>query len=462
MPVVDPSNGFQIAMLCEADEHETGLAVEAAHRAFVERRWSGKSVLQKQQALRRLAELVQGHIDELAWLECLNTGIPLGYLRNIQIPRVVRNLNFYADSLSQHSAPSVVDPNFLRYVAREPIGAVALISPWNAPLALASTKLAAALAFGNTCLIKTAEQTPLAIARFMELTVEADFPPGVVNLVNGRGSVTGNHLVKHPLVRAISFTGGTETGRHIAAAAAHGLTRVDLELGGKSANIISASANIEDAVKGAIASIFTNNGQQCFAGSRILVEREIAPRFIEAFIERAKQIRVGSPFSPDTEIGPLANLNHLQRVTSFFGSARSEGLEILTGGGRPPGLDAGYYVEPTVVLTTSNASRLSREEVFGPLATVQVVESFDQALLVANDSDYGLAAYLWTNDLSQSLRAAERLQAGMVLVNASMTVDLRLPFGGYKNSGLGREGYEGFRNLFTQEKTVSIAVPAVS
>ena len=337
-------------------------------------------------------------------------------------------------------------------------GVAALISPWNAPLALASTKIAAALAFGNSCVVKTAEQTPLAVARFMDILREAGVPPGVVNLVNGRGSITGDALVRHPLVRIVSFTGGTATGRAIASAAAPQLKRIDLELGGKSANIVTASATLDDALDGALAAIYTNNGQQCFAGSRILVQRSIADTFIERFVERARRIRVGPPQDPATEIGPLANAMHYERVCNFVEQARQDGGELLTGGGRPDGLERGFYLEPTAVLASSNANAVCQDEIFGPFAVFQRFDDFDDAISIANDSRFGLASYLWSNDLGQCLQAAQRIQAGTVLVNTPMTTDLRFPFAGYKDSGLGREGLDGFRHLYSDEKTVTVAL----
>jgi acyl-CoA reductase-like NAD-dependent aldehyde dehydrogenase len=271
--------------------------------------------------------------------------------------------------------------------------------------------------------------------------------------------VTGDALVRHPAVRVVSFTGGTQTGRAIAAAAAPGLKRVDLELGGKSANIVTVSANLDDALDGALTSIYTNNGQQCFAGSRILLERAIADEFIARFVERAQAIRVGDPLDMATEVGPLSNATHHARVCSFIELARQDGGTLLCGGKRPAHVgDKGYYLEPTAFLMPSNAARVCQEEIFGPFAVFQVFDHFDEALAIANDSEYGLAAYLWSNDLEQTHRAARELQAGVVLVNSPMLLDLRFPFGGYKSSGVGREGIDGMRHFYTEEKTVAVAL----
>ena len=459
LPVVNPATEQVISQVSEADAHETAQAVEAARRAHASGVWRKLPAADKRRIFQRIGALPLQHLDELAWLECQNSGLPIRYLRARQLPRIVRNFEFFGDWMSQNvEKAGLQDDVYLRYVVREPAGVAALISPWNAPLALASTKVAAALAFDNCCVLKTAETTPLAVARFMEILAEAGVPAGVVNLVNGRGQVTGDALVRHPDVRVVSFTGGTSTGRTIAAAAAPGLKRVDLELGGKSANIITESAVLEDALDGALTSIYTNNGQQCFAGSRILVQRSIADRFIPAFVARARAIRVGDPMDPATEVGPLSNAGHYQRVMSFVQAARDDGMEFLCGGQRPAGLEQGYYLEPTAVLARSNQQRVCREEIFGPFATFQVFDEFDEALAIANDSEFGLVSYLWSNDLQQVQSAAREIEAGVVLVNTPMILDLRFPFGGFKNSGVGREGLEGMRHFYTEEKTVTQAL----
>jgi len=459
LPVINPATEQEICALSEADAHEVAAAVAAAQRAYKAGAWSRLPGAEKRRIFQRVVELTRQHVDELAWLESLNSGLPLRYLRARQIPRIPRNFDFFGDSLSQNTERAgLQDDAYLRFVVREPAGVAALISPWNAPLALASTKIAAALAFGNSCVVKTAETTPLAVARFMDILAEAGVPPGVVNLVNGRGHVTGDALVRHPDVRVVSFTGGTQTGRSIAAAAAPGLKRVDLELGGKSANIVTASANLDDALDGALTSIYTNNGQQCFAGSRILLQRQIADEFIGRFVERARRIVVGDPCHMATEVGPLSNAAHYARVQSFVGIAQAEGAELLTGGRRPPHLERGYYLEPTAVLARSNQSRVCQEEIFGPFASFLVYDEFEEAVAIANASEFGLVSYLWSADLQQCTHAAREIQAGVVLVNTPMILDLRFPFGGYKNSGVGREGIEGMRHFYTEEKTVTVAL----
>lgn len=460
LDVINPATETVVALLSEADASETAAAVAAAEASWKSGVWAHKPAAEKRRIFQRIVALTLEHIEELAQLECLNSGLPLNYLRARQLPRITRNFEFFADWLSQNvEKAGMTDQDYLRFVVREPAGVAALISPWNAPLALASTKIAAALAFGNSCVIKTAETTPLAVARFMDILTEAGVPAGVVNMVNGRGHITGDALVRHPAVRVVSFTGGTQTGRAIAAAAAPALKRVDLELGGKSANIITATANLDDALDGALTSIYTNNGQQCFAGSRILVQRAVADEFIQRFVERAQAIRVGDPLDMKTEVGPLSNAAHYARVCSFVDIALQDGGQLLCGGKRPANAgDKGYYLEPTAVLMPSNSARVCQEEIFGPFAAFQIFDDFDEAIAIANDSEFGLVSYLWSNDLTQAHRAAREIQAGVVLVNTPMILDLRFPFGGYKTSGVGREGIDGMRHFYTEEKTVTIAL----
>lgn len=459
LPVINPSTEEQIAQVGESDAQQVAVAVAAARRAHERGEWRRMPAAQRQQLFRRIAALALDHLDELAWLETLNSGLPLRYVRDGQMPRIARNFEFFADWMSQNvEKAGIHDDAYLRYVVREPAGVAALISPWNAPLALASTKIAAALAFGNCCVIKTAETTPLAVSRFMDLLQEAGLPPGVANLVHGRGHITGDALVRHPDVRVVSFTGGTETGRAIATAAGSGLKRVDLELGGKSANIVTASADLDAALDGALAGIYTNNGQQCFAGSRILLQKSIADDFIQAFVQRARRIRVGDPLDDHTDIGPLANAAHHARVLEHVRQAAADGAELLTGGERPSHLQHGYYMAPTALLAPHNRLPVCQREIFGPVAAIQVFDDFEEALQIANDSDFGLVAYLWTQDLGQSLLAAQRLEAGVVLTNTNMALDARFPFGGYKQSGVGREGIDGMRHFYTEEKTVTVAL----
>jgi acyl-CoA reductase-like NAD-dependent aldehyde dehydrogenase len=319
-------------------------------------------------------------------------------------------------------------------------------------------RVASCVAFGNTCVLKPSEYTPLSMLRMIELFHEAGLPPGVVNLVNGRGSVTGVALVSHPGIDMVGFTGGTHTGAAIMAAAGRHLKPCILELGGKSANIIHPSADLDRALDGALGGIYSNNGQQCLAGSRILVQRAIAEEFIARFVERARRIRIGDPMNPATEVGPLAFKEHMQRVLSYVDVARADGATLLTGGRRAPGFERGYYVEPTAVLATGNRDRVCQEEIFGPFATFLVYDTLEEAIAIANDSSFGLVAYVWANDLGVVMRASRDLRAGTVWINTTMVRELRAPFGGYKQSGVGRDGATSSAEFFTEQKTTTIPI----
>lgn len=460
LEILDPATEEVGALLHEADAAEVDRAVRSARRAFERGEWARSTVAHRQAVLARFLDAFEREIDALAALEVRTTGLPWTAVRHRQLPRVGRNVRFFCDLIGQNVERSVLqDGAYMRWVLREPAGVAALISPWNAPIALASTKIAAALAFGNSCVVKTSEQAPAGIARFVELLHEAGVPAGVVNLVNGRGGVTGSALVSHPDVRLVSFTGGTATGREIAATAGRLLKRVDVELGGKSACIVTERADLDVAVPGAIASIFTNNGAQCFAGSRILLQRGIADAFVGRFVERARAMRIGDPMDPATAIGPMITAAHRARVLDFVAAARAEGCTLLTGGRAPDGPTRGHWIEPTAVLAPHNRVRVCREEIFAPFASILLFDTLDEAIAIANDSDYGLAGYLYTTDLDEAMHASARIECGLMNVNTPLVHDLRFPLGGYRDSGVGREGAEGSRAFYTEEKSVSIAMP---
>lgn len=457
LPVYYPATGEKISELREADAAEVDRAVAAARKAFDHGPWPHFGVDKRQDMLLALRQKLLDHVDELATLECLNTGLVLRELKERHVVRAAYNFRFFAEFIGQ-AAGQVYgqNPAYQTVVTREPVGVAGLIAPWNAPLALASMKVAAAIAFGNTCVLKPSEQTPLALARFVELLHEAGLPDGVVNLVNGRGPITGQALVDHPGVDLVSFTGGTETGRAIMASAGRRLVPATMELGGKSANIIFDSADIDQALNGALLGIFSNNGQQCLAGSRILVQRSIADAFIERFVERAQRIRVGDPMADDTELGPLASEPHMRRVLGYVDIAKGEGGRLLTGGDRRDDLGGGYYVKPTAVMAGGNDTRVCQEEIFGPFASFLTFDTVDEAVALANASPFGLVSYVWSNDLPTVTRATRDIRAGVVWVNSPMMRELRAPFGGYKESGVGREGGEACLNFYTEPKTVSI------
>jgi acyl-CoA reductase-like NAD-dependent aldehyde dehydrogenase len=454
LPVINPATEESISLLREADAGEVDAAVAAARRAFDQGPWPRLTLDARKDILYRIRDLMRERADELAQLECLNAGLPLQRVRE-HIGRAARNFEFFAEVASTMSGETYTGlPGYLTYVTREPKGVGALIAPWNAPIALASMRVATCIAFGNTCVLKPSEYTPLSMLRLVELFHEAGLPPGVVNLVNGRGTVTGSALVAHPGIDMV----GSHTGAAIMSAAGKNLKPCILELGGKSASIVHPSADLDRALDGAIAGIYANNGQQCLAGSRILLQRDIAREFIARFVERAQHIRIGDPMDPQTELGPLAYEAHLERVLSFVDIATNEGAELLTGGRRAPGFPRGYYMEPTAVLAKSNASRVCQDEIFGPFATFLVYDTLDEALAMANDSPFGLVAYVWAEDLNVVMRASREIRAGVVWVNTTMVRELRAPFGGFKQSGIGRDGATSSVEFFTELKTTTIPI----
>jgi len=458
LPVFEPATGQVIAELAVADAADVDAAVDAARRAFPG--WRMRSVAERQTLLRAIAARIEAAADQLAALESANTGLLLRQLSGRHVPRAAYNFRFFADFIGQSAGQSYrQEPNFLTWVDRHPVGVAALIAPWNAPLALASMKVAAAIAFGNTCVLKPSEQTPLAFGRFMELLAEAGLPPGVVNLVNGPGAVTGAALVAHAGVDRVSFTGGTSTGRQIMAAAAATLTPVTLELGGKSAALVFADANLERALDGALLGIFSNNGQQCLAGSRILVQRSIADTFIERFLARTRRLRVGDPGHAATELGPLGSQAHLERVLGYARLASQQGAQLLCGGQAHECAEGGgYYLQPTVALAPDSRHPLCQEEIFAPFATFLVFDEEEEAIAMANDSRFGLVSYLWSENIHRCLRLAQAVETGVCWINTPMMRELRAPFGGLRESGVGAEGGAACERFYTQERTVSVPV----
>ncbi|WP_461343887.1 aldehyde dehydrogenase [Brevundimonas sp. GN22] len=459
IPTFYPGNGQIISELQEADANEVDRAVRSARRAFNDPKWSGMAIEERQSILCRIADAIDANAYELATLETLNAGIVRRDVLGRQVVRAAYNFRFFAEVISQQ--PGQVwqqNKDYLTFVTRHPVGVAALIAPWNSPLALASMKVAAAIAYGNACILKPSEQTPLSLARMVEIINEIT-PVGVVNLVNGRGQTTGSALVDHSDVDLIAFTGGTETGRTIMQAAGRRLKPAAVELGGKSANIIFADADQERALDGALVSIFSNNGQQCLAGSRILVEDSIFDDFVGRFVERARKIKVGDPLSDETEIGPIASARHREHILSYVDIAQSQGATLLTGG---KALDRdGYYIEPTAVLAPSNGDRVCQEEIFGPFAAFVKFSDAEDAIRMANESQFGLVGYLWTQNVDKALRVSQAIRTGLMWVNTPMVRELRAPFGGVKDSGLGRDGATSSMAFFTEEKTTTIPIADV-
>jgi aldehyde dehydrogenase (NAD+) len=461
LPVTNPHDGTVLARVAEAREEDVDRAVAAARRAFPS--WSRTAAAERGRLLFRLADLIEARAEDLARLESVHTGHPIRDSRILDVPRTVATFRYFAGMADKHQGRVVpVDPGFLNYVTREPVGVVGQIIPWNFPLMFTSWKLGPALAAGTTAIYKPSELTPLTSLAVAELIQEAGFPPGVVNMVPGTGAAAGAALARHPDVAKISFTGSTATGRTVVQASAGNLKRVQLELGGKGANIVFDDADLEAAVNGSAWAVFHNQGQACIAGSRLILQAGIADEFVERFVALARSIRLGDPLDPATEMGPLTSAIHRDRVLAYCDVAREQGGEILTGGRPPDGDDlaAGYYVQPTVVRARPQ-DRVSREEVFGPFVTVTTFRDEEEAVTIANATEYGLGGGLWTRDLGRAHRVAGAIQTGMVWVNAYKRVSPGSPFGGVRGSGYGREmGFEAM-DEYTHAKSVWVNHSAV-
>jgi aminomuconate-semialdehyde/2-hydroxymuconate-6-semialdehyde dehydrogenase len=450
---IEPATGKVIAEIPDSDERDVNAAVDAARRAFPA--WSKTPVAERSRLMMRLADLLDEHFDELAALESRDNGKTITLAKRLDIPRSVANFRFFAGAvLHQSSDAHVTDATALNYTLRQPLGVAGLISPWNLPLYLLSWKIAPAIASGNTCVAKPSELTPLTANRLAELSVKAGIPPGVINIVHGYGAKAGEAITSHRHVPAISFTGGTATGARVAAAAAPLFKKVSLELGGKNPNVIFADADMEQAVSTSIQSSFANQGEICLCGSRIFVERKAYGEFVDRFVGATKKLRVGDPSDEKTEVGALISEAHLRKVTGYVELARQEGGTIETGGHR---LDrAGWFMDPTVITGLGCDCRVLQEEIFGPVVTVTPFDTEEEAIAFANSTKYGLSATLWTRDLQRAHRVAAAIDAGTVWINCWLLRDLRVPFGGMRESGVGREGGFESLNFFTEAKNVCV------
>ena len=454
LPLINPDDESKLLTLAESDSNLVSEAVASARKSFFKGDWSRAPVKERQEVLSETARLIRRDASQLAALDSLSTGLIYHVSTLRQAHAAADWFEYFAgfignlpeDLFSQMQGKRAL-------VTREPVGVTALFTPWNIPLMSASLKLSAALAMGNSCVLKPSEQSPLGAARLVELIHEAGLPKGVLQLVNGRGAVTGAALASHPGVDLISFTGGETAGRLIAEQASQRFAKTTMELGGKSANIVFEDADFEPALDGSLIAAYSNNGQACLAGSRILVHKRIADRFIADFVARARLIRIGRPFESSSELGPLSSQSHMNRVLSYADVANKEGDEILTGGKPASGFTRGYYVEPTVALASGNSSRVCQEEIFGPFATFLIFDTEEQAVHMANDTRYGLVGYVWTKDLSRALAVSSKLRSGYVLVNTPMIREKNAPFGGYAYSGINREGGRWSLEFYSEAKT---------
>lgn len=455
----DPHDAALLANVARGGTEDGKRAITTARTAFDEGPWATMTAKERHRVLHAVADAVDAHRDELALLETHDAGKVLAHMQHAEIPRVAQNLRFFADYAAMAANDAYPDGSLLSYVLHPPAGVVSAISPWNAPLMLASWKFAPALAFGNTVVLKPAPQTPLTAARFAELALDAGLPEGVLNVVQGFGDdEVAGPLTSDPRVDRITFTGSTGTGKKVLAAAAANLTPVSAELGGKSATVIFDDADLDVATETAIKGVFAGSGQVCLAGTRLLVQRGIFDEFLARFVEKAQALPVGDPKHDGTFIGPLIEEKHLQNVHGYVELAQAEGGKVLTGGARltDGNLGHGNYYGPTVISGLTNQARAAREEIFGPVETVIPFDSEEEALAITNDNPYGLAGMLCTQNLDRAHRMAAKWQAGMVWVNCFFERDLRLPFGGEGMSGVGREGGQYSREFFTEPRAVTL------
>ncbi len=454
---VTPGTGQVFGTIPRSGAAEVDQAMAAAKRAFPS--WSKTPVAERAACLERLADAVRDHADMLAKEEARDNGKPLSLAAHVDIPRAEKNLRFYASGIQHYASEShAMEGEAINYTLRKPLGVVACISPWNLPLYLFTWKVAPALAAGNCVVAKPSELTPVTAYLLSTWVKEAGFPDGVFNVLHGLGPEVGEAMVTHPDIAAVSFTGGTTTGARIAGHVAPKFKKMSLELGGKNPAIIFEDADFEDALRTTLRSSFANQGQICLCGSRILIQRPIYDKFKEALVAKASKMVAGDPLDPSTKLGAVVSEAHMEKILSYITLAMEEGGQVLCGGHRlhPEGVEGGFYVAPTVIEGLGPACRTNQEEIFGPVVTLQPFDTEEEALELANDTAYGLAATLWTTDLKRAHRVAAGIDSGIVWVNTWLLRDLRTPFGGVKASGLGREGGFDALEFFTEPQNICI------
>ena len=455
----NPSDGSVYAQIPDSNKQDVANAYIAAQAAYPG--WSNTTIEHRSKILLKIADLIQENLAVLAQAEAKDNGKPISLATAVDIPRASANFRFFGNAITQYAsqAHQSVGLNTMNYTLRQPIGVVGCISPWNLPLYLFTWKIAPALAAGNCVVAKPSEVTPMTAYMLGDICTKAGLPPGVLNIVHGTGPSTGQAIVAHPDIKAISFTGGTQTGAHIARTAAPMFKKLSLELGGKNPNLIFADCDYEKMLSVTVKSSFANQGQICLCGSRIYVEETIFEQFKKDFVAKVAALKVGKPFDIDTNIGALVSKSHMEKVQSYIEIAKQENGTILYGGkpANVAGSEKGYYLQPTVIEIQDNQCRVNQEEIFGPVVTLMSFKTETEALKLANDVKYGLSATLWTSNIDRTMRLSNDIQAGIVWVNTWLNRDLRTPFGGVKQSGVGREGGFEALNFFTEAKNVCIS-----
>jgi aminomuconate-semialdehyde/2-hydroxymuconate-6-semialdehyde dehydrogenase len=452
----NPSKGVVYGSIPNSNEKDVEKAVKSAEEAFPE--WGVLNNEKRFKIMNRIAELIDANRDELAKAESMDQGKPLWLAKNEMI-RAAQNMRFFATAAMQYASDSHIMPGHaINYTQRHPLGVVACISPWNLPLYLFTWKIAPALATGNCVIAKPSEITPATAFLFSKLCIEAGLPKGVLNILHGTGPSVGGVLVAHPRVKAISFTGGTNTGRHIASVAAPMFKKLSLELGGKNPNIIFDDADLDKAIATTVNSSFMNQGEICLCGSRIYVHRKVYDQIKQRFVEEVSKLKIGDPLNDQTKVGAIVSKPHFDKILGYIDLAKQEGATILTGGHAVTvnGLESGWYIAPTILEGLGKNSVCNLEEIFGPVVTLTPFDSEEEVLELANSTEYGLAATLWTQNLQRAHRMASKIESGIVWINCWLLRDLRTPFGGMKNSGVGREGGFNAMNFFTEQQNVCV------